>query len=59
MFNSVLYLHIEYKILVETYFNQINGITKIKVVQSSYDKKIWLHNKKKRLHGKFELFLFS
>ena len=30
-----------YKILVETYFNQINGIiSKIKLVQSSYDKKI-------------------
>ena len=28
-----------YKILVETYFNQINGISKIKVVRSSYDKK--------------------
>ncbi len=29
-----------YKILVETYFNQINGNSRIKVVRSSYDKKV-------------------
>ena len=28
-----------YEVSVETYFNQINGISKIKLVQSSYDKK--------------------
>jgi hypothetical protein len=28
-----------YKVSVETYFNQINGIRKIKVEWSSYDKK--------------------
>ncbi len=28
-----------YEVSVETFFNQINGISKMKLVQSSYDKK--------------------